>query len=123
VLGPDVTIDELSGDPPVRVMQVHGELDLASGPLVREELARAASGAGVGLVVDLSECLFIDSTGISLLLNASRRLTHHDGELAVVCPGPTARRVFEITRTTDTLNVTATRAAALRRVGGVRALA
>ena len=62
--------------------------------------------------MDLSGCGFIDSTGVSLLLNASRRQTRAREGLAVLCPNPTPLRVFEMTGTMDTLNVVTDRAAA-----------
>ena len=91
---PEVSMSRLDGDRPIAVVHVRGEIDLASGPAVREALARASGPRGTAVLVDLSECLFIDSTGVSLLLNASRRLIRAGGDLAVVCPNPTPLRVL-----------------------------
>jgi anti-anti-sigma factor len=87
------------------VIAVTGELDLSSASVFSEVLRRAAEEHPGGLVIDLSNCGFIDSTGISLLLNASRRQTRTREGMAVVCPNPTPHRVFEITGTLATLNV------------------
>src|SRR4051794_26635970 len=55
-----------------REVRVEGELDLA----VADQLKRAIDGAvGGPVLVDLSECSFIDSTGIAVVLLARR-----DGE-------------------------------------------
>ena len=94
------------------VIAVAGELDLSAASVFSEVLRRAAEEHPGGLVVDLSNCGFIDSTGISLLLNASRRQTRAREAMAVVCPNPTPHRVFEITGTLATLNVVQDLAAA-----------
>lgn len=89
-----------------------GELDLSAASVFSEMLRRAAEEHPGGLLIDLSNCGFIDSTGISLLLNASRRQTRAREGMAVLCPNPTPHRVFEITGTLDTLNVVEKSAAA-----------
>lgn len=93
------------------VIAVTGELDLATASVFARSLRRAYDGPVGGVLIDLSDCGFIDSTGVSLLLNACRRQTRAREGLAVVCPNPTPLRVFEITGTVDTLNVVADRAA------------
>ena len=109
---PTIMIGADADDPTIRRVVVQGEIDLALSGQLQERLVEAGDGPGVVVIVDLSECLFIDSRGLSTLLNAARRLTHSSGALAVVCPNPTPSRVFEITHTNDTLNVAATEAEA-----------
>jgi anti-anti-sigma factor len=59
-----------------REVRVEGELDLA----VADQLKRAIDGAvGGPVLVDLSECSFIDSTGIAVVLLARR-----DGERVAI---------------------------------------
>jgi anti-anti-sigma factor len=94
------------------VIAVTGELDLSAASVFSEMLRRAAEEHPGGLLIDLSNCGFIDSTGISLLLNASRRQTRAREGMAVLCPNPTPHRVFEITGTLATLNVVEDDAAA-----------
>ena len=86
-------------------INVRGELDLLTVSVFTHALDQAAGGQAGGVIVDLGECGFIDSTGVSLLLNATRRQTREREGFAVVCPNPTPLRVFEITGTIDTLNV------------------
>lgn len=95
------------GDPgdTYSVIAASGELDLSTASLFADSLRRAYDGPAGGVLVDLSDCGFIDSTGVSLLLNAYRRQTRAREGLAVVCPNPTPWRVFEITGTLHTLNV------------------
>ena len=87
------------------MIAVTGELDLSAASVFAEVLRRTSEEHPGGLLIDLSNCGFIDSTGISLLLNACRRQTRTREGMAVLCPNPTPHRVFEITGTLTTLNV------------------
>ena len=53
-----------------RVIRVGGELDLSTVPSLEQELEAALGRTEGGLVVDLSELEFIDSTGIAVLVRA-----------------------------------------------------
>ena len=67
-------------------------------------------------MLDLTDVEFIDSTGLSVLLNGLRRVTRQRGRLALVCTNPTVLRLFEITRLDSTFDIFADRAAALAHV-------
>ena len=68
------------------------------------------------LVVDLSAVTFMDSTGISVLLNAVRHLKTRSGNLLLVCPTERILRPFQITGLMGRLGIFGTRDEAL---GGV----
>jgi anti-sigma B factor antagonist len=76
-----------------------------------------AIGRGkTAVVLDLSAVDFIDSTGLSVLLNGLRRVTRQRGRMALVCVNPTVLRLFEITRLDATFDIHATREEALSAV-------
>jgi anti-sigma B factor antagonist len=82
----------------VRVIRVSGEIDASNA----EELGSCAGGAiedgGAGVVVDLSELSFLDSTGIQMLLTTGSRLAESGGKLrVVVTPGSLVARLLEST--------------------------
>ena len=56
-----------------RVVAVAGELDLYTAPQFEQALALNGSPPG-RVVVDLSECTFIDSTGLGILVKANRHI-------------------------------------------------
>jgi anti-anti-sigma factor len=67
------------------VASVEGEIDLSSGqPLA--QAAGAALDARSGLLLDLSECSFIDSIGLRSLLHAQRLLDEIGEAMAIVSP-------------------------------------
>jgi anti-sigma B factor antagonist len=55
------------------VLVVEGELDIATAPRMISALNEALAERDDPLVVDLSQVLFMDSTGLALLINARRR--------------------------------------------------
>jgi anti-sigma B factor antagonist len=89
----------------VELLMVEGELDIATAPRLLSVLNKAVQEVLHSLVVDLSDCGFMDSTGLALLINAHRRLARRSKGFAVVCPPGPLRRVFEVTDMVDTLNV------------------
>ena len=49
------------------------------------------------MLVDLSDCGFIDSTGLSLLVEAKRQPVDDDRRFGVCCPDADVRRLLELT--------------------------
>lgn len=93
---------------------VRGELDLYTAPQLERALALAAEDGALGLLVDLAECAFIDSTALGALVDAHRRLGTVDRRLAVVAPDRQIRRVFELTGLDRVLSLHESQADALR---------
>jgi anti-sigma B factor antagonist len=54
------------------VLMVHGELDIATSPLLDEALTRARDTDATSIVVDLRGLSFIDSTGLHVLVRHAR---------------------------------------------------
>lgn len=78
------------------VIVVSGELDLASAPVLEEELNRAADGADL-LIVDLRELEFIDSTGLGLLIKANRQAEAAGRRFAIVRGQSQVQRLLGVT--------------------------
>ena len=89
---------ETAGDRLHPVVVVRGEIDVASSPTLRAELAELlARGAG-SITLDLAAVSFIDSSGLGVLVGALKRLRDGGGEtFNIVAARNGVRRVFEIT--------------------------
>jgi anti-sigma B factor antagonist len=74
-----------------------GELDVNTAPELREQLARLITGGTNHVAIDLESVTFVDSTALSVLVSALKRLRQVDGDLQLASPTPSVRRVFEIT--------------------------
>lgn len=81
----------------VRVIAVRGELDLSTAPDLEGPLDAAVNGNGGSVLIDLSECEFIDSTGIALIVRGWQKLAGGDnGQLAICSPTEQVRRVLDV---------------------------
>ncbi len=77
---------------------VAGELDQSTAPELRTALSDLSDGQpGGGVLVDLSGCSFIDSTGLSLLVETKRQLADESRRFGVCCPDADVRRLLELT--------------------------
>jgi anti-sigma B factor antagonist len=75
---------------------LRGELDADTCPGLREELLTDTADAPT-LVVDLSELSFVDSSGISELLQVRNAAVDRGQKFEMQNPSDTVRRVLEIT--------------------------
>ncbi|MDX6583672.1 MAG: hypothetical protein QOI10_2856 [Solirubrobacterales bacterium] len=78
-------------------MSVFGELDQSTAPELRTALDGVLDDPPGGVLVDLSDCEFIDSTGLSLLVETKRRLAEDARRFGVCCPDADVRRLLELT--------------------------
>ena len=82
----------------VRLIEVFGELDLATAPRLCAKLDTARTQRVRRVVVDLTGVDFCDSTGLRALMGASTELRHAGGKLAVaVLPDGGVARLFDVT--------------------------
>ncbi len=107
----EVAEEEYDG---VRILAVSGELDLHTAPQLEERLENVEDG----LLVDLSKCEFIDSTGIGLIVRTWQRLDADlDGDdacrFALCGLGDQVKRLLEITGLESSLPTYAARDEAL----------
>ena len=102
---PRFRINEREVDAAATILAVEGEIHVSTAPEFSELLNRAVDDGQIRLVLDLSGVAFIDSTGLSVLLNALRRVTRAGGAMALVCSNPTVLRLFEITRLDSTFDI------------------
>ncbi|MDP9257295.1 MAG: STAS domain-containing protein [Actinomycetota bacterium] len=95
--------------PDVAIATLTGEHDLASKAELTDVLARASAQRYV--LVDLSECAFMDSTVLSLLVLTCQSQWERDGRLELVIPRETSaiQRVMTIAGLTTFLTIHETR--------------
>ena len=76
-----------------------GEVDRASADVLIHQVEQVPAAGVAQIVVDLTNVDSIDSVGLRTLLSLSTDAERNGHALTVVAPGPTARRIFEITGT------------------------
>ncbi len=102
---PSFQLDEESLDEQTHLIAVRGEVHVSTAPEFSDRLNDAIATGKTGVVIDMTGVDFIDSTGLSVLLNALRRVTRNQGALALAVSNPTVLRLFEITRLDTTFDI------------------
>jgi anti-sigma B factor antagonist len=83
-------------DAGVMLVSVEGELDIASAEQLVAPTEVAVGEASL-LILDLSQCSFIDSSGLRLVLHANHALSDVGARLVLVTDQPQAKRLLSVT--------------------------
>jgi anti-sigma B factor antagonist len=78
------------------VIQLDGELDMATAAPVREELQHALAGDCSGILLDLRRLGFLDSTGIHALVEAHERCTGSGRSFQILLAPGHVHRVLQV---------------------------
>jgi anti-sigma B factor antagonist len=77
---------------------VTGEIDIRSAPELREQLQTVLADGVTAIQLDLRNVTFLDSTALSVMVGAHKRLAREHGALDIVTSTEGAvRRVLEVT--------------------------
>ena len=87
------------------VLQVTGEVDVYTAPMLRERIQELAAKGAVHLIADLGRVDFLDSTGLGALVGGLKRLREAGGSLALVISTPRILHIFQITGLTKVLGI------------------
>jgi anti-anti-sigma factor len=79
------------------VVTISGELDIASAPVLREQLLGLLRPGASRIVIDLAEVTFCDASGLAVLVGASRRAGLLDGVVRLAAPAPLVATILRLT--------------------------
>ena len=107
----------------VRALSVRGELDLNTAPELERPLEDALEGGDTSILIDLSGCDFIDSTGIAVIVRAWQRVGRNgdgpgDGDLVLCCSNDQVERLLKITGVESSISILPNRETALAQLRG-----
>jgi anti-sigma B factor antagonist len=85
----------------MKVLRVDGEVDLSTSPRFSAAIDRLGSAAAGPLVVDLTACSYLDSTGLAALLRGAGR----SAGFAIVAGDGAPREVLHVTQIDETVPV------------------
>jgi anti-sigma B factor antagonist len=111
-------------DDGVLAFAVSGELDLNTAPELDAPLQDALSDtADASILIDLSSCEFIDSTGIALIVRAWQRVDRDaggdgNGRLVICCSNDQVERLLKITGVESSISMHRDRDSALAELRG-----
>jgi anti-sigma B factor antagonist len=110
----DFSIFDIAADDDTTVVNVAGEIDMETGPAFQKGLLSAIGVGRGGLIVDLSNATFLDSTALTSLVNAFDSLRRQGGgKLAIVATDPRMRALFDVARLDRDFSIFETRADAM----------
>ncbi|WP_406170624.1 STAS domain-containing protein [Streptomyces sp. NBC_00996] len=87
------------------VVRVSGELDLVTSPVLRQRVHDAVADGRRSLVLDLSEVLFCDSSGVGVLIATRRLIRSCQGTLRLILPAQGAIDGSHVNRVLAALGV------------------
>jgi anti-anti-sigma factor len=87
------------------VLQVSGELDLVTSPVLRQHIHDVVAEGRHSLVLDLSEVMFCDSSGVGVLIAARRLIRSCQGSLRLILPAQGAAEGSHVNRVLGALGV------------------
>jgi anti-sigma B factor antagonist len=95
---PQFEINSGPGPDDVYVVRVAGEVDMSHEEELRGELRNAVASDASGIVVDLTECEFIDSSGVRALLLSREAKNSDEGSehLAVAASSEQILRILSV---------------------------
>jgi anti-sigma B factor antagonist len=103
--GSDALLIQVFLSSEVTIFRLKGELDLASAPQLRHELAERTKPGVTKIALDLGELNFIDSVGLSVLIAEHKKMQDLGGLLVIQNPSTSARRLIEISGLSEYLHV------------------
>ncbi|GAB2992768.1 STAS domain-containing protein [Streptomyces pseudoechinosporeus] len=87
------------------VLQVSGEMDLVTSPVLRQRVHDAVADGRRSLVLDLSGVLFCDSSGVGVLIATRRLIRSCQGRLRLILPAQGAVDGSHVNRVLGALGV------------------
>lgn len=85
------------------VVEIDGEIDIASAPCLRETLLRILRCQGPAICVDLRGVTFLDCSGVNVLLGTARRAQLEGGWMRLICASACAWRIITLLGLKDLL--------------------
>jgi anti-anti-sigma factor len=86
-------------------VEVAGEIDSASAPVLRSCVLQCLSAGCTDLTLDMTQLTFIDSSGLQVLVRAINLLRDQGGHLTLRNPPVIAERILAITGLTPYLDI------------------
>src|SRR3954451_21209084 len=111
----EVEVESLDGG--IHAFAISGELDQATAGELRNPLLEAINAGTHAVMIDLTKCGFIDSTGLGVIVEAWKLLQERNGErpaLPICCPEPEVKRLLEVTGLDQAITIRDTRDEAIQ---------
>lgn len=89
----------------VHLVEVSGEIDLYTGPKVKDCIHNLIDAGTYNLIVDLENVRYMDSTGLGILMSALKRVEEKGGRIVIVCNNARVMKIFKLTGFVHTFSI------------------
>ena len=79
------------------ILQINGEIDMATGPELRQRIVQYVQDGHMNIVLDLTNVDFVDSTGLGVLIGGLKRTRSHGGDLRCIGLTEPLKEMFKLT--------------------------
>lgn len=100
------------------LFEPEGAIDINNSADLRDEMLEHVSTGAQSLVLDLHDVRYIDSSGLSALVNVATALERAEGQLVLCNVDSAVMKVLEMTRLTEYFVLAPNREAALAKASG-----
>lgn len=100
----NISIDVKEKDNLIEV-GVSGEIDAYTAPKLRETIFPLSEKSGVKMVVNLSGVVYMDSTGLGVIVGVFKNIRSNHGEFQLTGLSDRLKRLFDITGLADIINI------------------
>lgn len=87
------------------LVEVSGEIDLYTGPRVKDCIHDLIDQENYNLIVDLEDVRYMDSTGLGILMSALKRVEEKGGRIVIVCNNARVMKIFKLTGFVHTFSI------------------
>jgi anti-anti-sigma factor len=102
----NVSVDTIHNTPVVRVS---GEVDMSNIRQIEDRLGGSVTNEAFAVIVDLSDCAYLDSAGIRLLYQLDSRVRSRQQRLVIIVPKDSViNRTLEASGTIGALKIVRT---------------
>ena len=81
----------------VMVLRLDGEVDVYTAPKLKSRLIDLVDQGKFKIIVDLEKVVFMDSSGLGVLVGCLKRVRSHDGAISLICSQENILKIFRIT--------------------------
>ncbi len=89
----------------IDIVGFHGRLSAADAGKVSDELNRIMENGGRNISIDMADLDFVDSSGLSVLINTLKLTRSAGGDLVLVNVNPRVMALLELTRVNEIIDI------------------
>ena len=78
-------------------VKLKGEVDIYTVNALKKSVQVLLDEGHNTLIMDLTDVVYIDSTGLGALVGIYRRCREREGKIYLICPNPQVKKVFKTT--------------------------